>query len=123
MTVASVPTRAPAGRVDVAILHEIVRLIQRDGTVPEKVRLSSHSYEITYLDDHRQRIEEALRRRDTDRLGMLFGQLTSKVKYQLLKERAARKKRAQAGGRVVQSRPKPTGAKKPARGRTRARSK
>jgi hypothetical protein len=109
--------------VDVAILHEIVRVVQSDGVVPEKVRLSNRSYEITYLDDHRQRIEEALRRRDTDRLGMLFGQLTSKVKYQLLKERAARKKRAQAGGRVVQSRPKPTGAKKPARGRTRARSK
>lgn len=109
--------------MDVAILHEIVRVVQGDGIVPEKVRVSNHSYGITYLDDHRQRIEEALRRRDTDRLGMLFGQLASKVKYQLLKERAAPKKRPQTSGRTVQSRPKPTAAKKPARGRTRARTK
>lgn len=109
--------------MDVAILHEIVRVVQGDGVVPEKVRLSNRSYEITYLDDHRQRIEEALRRRDTDRLGMLFGQLASKVKYQLLKERAAPKKRPQARGRAVQSRPKPTGAKKTAPRRTRARTK
>ena len=109
--------------MDVAILHEIVRVVQSDGVVPEKVRLSNRSYEITYLDDHRQRIEEALRRRDTDRLGMLFGQLTSKVKYQVLKERAAPKKRPQVRTRAVQSRPKPSGAKKTARGRTRARTK
>jgi hypothetical protein len=109
--------------VDVAILHEIVRVVQANGVVPEKVRVVNRSYEITYLDDHRQRIEEALRRRDTDRLGMLFGQLTSKVKYQLLKERAAPKKRPRVPGRAVPSHAKPSGAKKTAPRRTRARTK
>jgi len=99
--------------VDVAILHEIVRVVQANGVVPEKVRVVNRSYEITYLDDHRH----------TDRLGMLFGQLTSKVKYQLLKERAAPKKRPRVPGRAVPSHAKPSGAKKTAPRRTRARTK
>ncbi|MFI5399321.1 MAG: hypothetical protein ACHQ9S_27650 [Candidatus Binatia bacterium] len=95
-------------RVDSTILHEIVRIIQARTKVPERVRLQKRDYQITYLDDHRQRIEEALRRHDTDRLNMLFGQLASKVKYQLLRRIAARqtpKARKQvAAGRAARSR-------------------
>jgi hypothetical protein len=72
-------------RVDLAILHEIVRVIQARAKVPERVRLLKREYQITYLDDHKQRIEEAIHRHDGDRLSMLFGQLASKVKYQLLR--------------------------------------
>lgn len=72
-------------RVDSTILHEIAHIIQSRGKVPERVRLQKREYQITYLDDHRQRIEEALRRHDTDRLNMLFGQMASKVKYQLMR--------------------------------------
>lgn len=71
------------------ILHEIAHVIQARTKVPERVWVQKREYQITYLDDHRQRIEEALRRHDTDRLNMLFGQLPSKVKYQLLRLVAA----------------------------------
>ena len=64
-----------AARTDIAILHEIVRVIEKREKVPERVRVRTKQYQITYLDDHRQRLEEAIRRRDSDRLGMLFGQL------------------------------------------------
>lgn len=74
-----------AARTDSAILHEIVRVIQERAQVPEKVRIRTKQYQITYLEDHRQRLEEAMRRHDTDRLGMLFGQLPGRIKYQLLK--------------------------------------
>ena len=83
-------------RVDLAILHEIVRVVQARAKVPEKVRIQKREYRITYLDDHRQRIEEAIRRHDGDRLNMLFGQLASKVKYQLLRRVAAREPRRTA---------------------------
>jgi hypothetical protein len=76
--------------VDSTILHEIVRVIQACAKVPERVRVQKREYQITYLDDHRQRIEEALQRHDSDRLSMLFGQMTSKVKYQLLRRIAPR---------------------------------
>jgi len=76
-------------RVDSMILHEIAHVIQARTKVPERVWVQKREYQITYLDDHRQRIEEALRRHDTDRLNMLFGQLPSKVKYQLLRLVAA----------------------------------
>jgi ribosomal protein L12E/L44/L45/RPP1/RPP2 len=66
-------------------LHEIVRIIQERSKVPEKVRVRTKQYQITYLDDHRQRLEEAIRRFDRDRLSMLFGQLPGKLKYQALK--------------------------------------
>jgi hypothetical protein len=96
-------------RVDLSILHEIVRVIQARAKVPDRVRILKRQYRITYLDDHRQRIEEALRRHDSDRLNMLFGQLASKVKYQLLRRvasvqrgrkqtRAARPRRPRGGG-------------------------
>lgn len=72
-------------RLDSTILHEIAHVVQTRAKVPDRVRLQKREYQITYLDDHRQRIEEALRRHDLDRLNMLFGQLASKVKYQLLR--------------------------------------
>src|SRR5438046_10242322 len=71
--------RGAVARVDLAILHEIVRVVQARTKVPERVRIQKRDYQITYLDDHRQRIEEALRRHDDDRVNMLFGQLASTV--------------------------------------------
>ncbi len=93
-----------AARTDSAILHEIVRIIQERATVPEKVRIRTKQYQITYLEDHRQRLEEAIRRHDTDRLGMLFGQLPGRIKYQMMK--ASRKP---AGKPVAKVMPKPAG--------------
>ena len=100
-------------RLDSTILHEIARVVQARAKVPERLRIQNREYEITYLEDHRQRIEEALRRGDTDRLSMLFGQLTSKVKYQLLRRLgvpAARRARARVGSRAAHA-----GARKRAR--------
>ena len=104
-------------RVDLTILHEIVRVIQARARVPERVRVLKREYQITYLDDHRQRIEEAIRRHDIDRLGMLFGQLASKVKYQLLRRLAARPSaQARVARRQATSR---NGRRKSARARSR----
>lgn len=100
-------------RVDLAILQEIVRVVQARTKVPDRVRIQKHDYQLTYIDDHRQRIEEALRRHDSDRLNMLFGQLASKVKYQLLRS-------APAGPKVTRKatpRPKATRAKVTTEGR------
>ena len=72
-------------RVDVSILKEIARIVQSRSKVPDRIQLQKRTFLITYLDDHRQRIEEALRRHDGDRLNMLFGQLESKVKYQVIR--------------------------------------
>lgn len=80
-------------RVDVSILKEIARIVQSRTKVPERVLIQKRTFLITYLDDHKQRIEEALRRHDPDRLNMLFGQLESKVKYQLIRRSAAAAKR------------------------------
>jgi len=71
--------------VDSSILHEIVRIIDSRRKVPDKVIVTSREYLLTYLEDHRRRLEEALMRFDGDRLNMLYGQLASKVKYQLLR--------------------------------------
>lgn len=101
-------------RVDSTILHEIARIVQARAKVPERVRIQNRQYQITYLDDHRQRIEEALRRHDTDRLGMLFGQLASKVKYQLLRG-VVPTKRAVAPGRVARRRSASASQRKRAR--------
>jgi hypothetical protein len=110
--------RGPEGglvaRVDSTILHEIARIVQARAKVPERVRIQNRQYQITYLDDHRQRIEEALRRHDGDRLGMLFGQLASKVKYQLLR-RVTPGKRAVAQVRVARRRSASNGQRKRAR--------
>ena len=102
-------------RVDSTILHEIARIVQMRAKVPDRVRIQNRQYQITYLEDHRQRIEEALRRHDTDRLGMLFGQLASKVKYQLLR-RVVPGKRSSTTARVARRRSTANGRRKRARG-------
>jgi hypothetical protein len=71
--------------VDSSILHEIVRVIESRRKVPEKVIVKSREYLLTYLEDHQRRLEDALSRYDADRLNMLYGQLASKIKYQLLR--------------------------------------
>lgn len=76
--------------VDSSILHEIVRIIDSRRKVPDRVIVTSKEYLLTYLEDHRNRLEEALMRFDGDRLNMLYGQLASKVKYQLLRRVPAR---------------------------------
>ena len=101
-------------RVDSTILHEIARIVQARAKVPGRVRIQTRQYEITYLEDHRQRIEEALRRHDIDRLGMLFGQLASKVKYQLLR-RVTPAKRAAVQVRAARRRSASNGRRKRAR--------
>jgi hypothetical protein len=103
-------------RVDLAILHEIARVIQARTKVPARVRIQKREYQITYLEDHRQRIEEAIRRHDTDRLNMLFGQLASKVKYQLLRRITPPDRRA-VPARVARGRAARKGPRKRARSR------
>lgn len=97
--------------VDSSILHEIVRIIDSRRKVPDKVIVTSKEYLLTYLEDHRRRLEEALMRFDGDRLNMLYGQLASKVKYQLLR-RVPAKAAAAVGISVPKAKPKP--AAKPA---------
>ncbi len=92
--------------VDKSILHEIVRVIGARGKVPERVSVRGRGYLITYLDDHRQRLEDALRRHDVDRINMLYGQLASKVKYQLLRATTSRERPASKGRERVGSRAK-----------------
>lgn len=72
--------------VDSSILHEIVRVVEARRKVPERVQVRAREYLITYLDDHQHRLEEALQRYDSDRLNMLYGQLASKIKYQMLRK-------------------------------------
>ena len=106
-----------AARTDSAILHEIVRIIRERAQVPEKVRIRTKQYAITYLEDHRQRLEEAMRRHDTDRIGMLFGQLPGRIKYQLLKGGRAAKSVGKAAAKAnSKGAPRPTakGTAKPA---------
>jgi len=67
---------------DKSILREIVRIVESRRRVPDRVQIQAREYLITYLEDHRNRLDEALRRYDPDRLNMLFGQLASKIKYQ-----------------------------------------
>jgi hypothetical protein len=98
--------------VDSSILHEIVRVIESRRKVPEKVIVKSKEYALTYLEDHQRRLEEALMRYDADRLNMLYGQLASKIKYQLLRRLPA--KAAEAMG-LAASKKKPTPAKKAAK--------
>jgi hypothetical protein len=88
--------------VDSSILHEIVRVVETRRKVPERVQVRNREYQITYLEDHQRRLEEALHRYDADRLNMLFGQLASKVKYQMLRrvpERASKAKAAKPAAR------------------------
>jgi hypothetical protein len=108
-------------QVHSSILHEIVRLIDGQAQVPECVRIRGREYQITYLEDHKQRIEEALRRRDSDRLSMLYGQLSSKVKYQVLRRVTSRAGNQEGctgsaqGVKRTAIRRKPTGVNKSAK--------
>jgi hypothetical protein len=114
-------------RVDLAILQEIVRGVREKRQVPERVTVAKRAYQITYLEDHKQRIEEALRRYDQDRLGMLFGQLASKVKYQVIRQlptrsskttpRRAVRGRAASAGTAAKARKKAPKRKRSARTR------
>jgi hypothetical protein len=96
-------------RVDIAILREIVRVVSTRGEVPEFVELSKKRFQVTYLDDHKQRIVEALRRGDRDRLNMLYGQLESKVKYQVVRGVVA----ARSVDAAVAARPAPRPVARP----------
>jgi hypothetical protein len=98
--------------VDSSILHEIVRIIDSRGKVPERVIVKSKEYVLTYLEDHQRRMEEALQRFDRDRLNMLYGQLASKIKYQLLRRVPARA--AAAIGVTLKKPTKAAAAPKPA---------
>ncbi len=103
--------------VDSSILHEIVRVIELRAKVPERVRVRGREYQLAYLDDHKQRLEEALRRHDRDRVNMLYGQLTSKVKYQLLRRIPSRQtgaatRKVTAARKVVALERKPTAKEK-----------
>ncbi|MDX2165801.1 MAG: hypothetical protein SF182_02010 [Deltaproteobacteria bacterium] len=80
--------------VDSSILHEIVRIIDSRRKVPAKVIVKSKEYLLTYLEDHQRRLEEAMSRYDRDLLNMLYGQLASKIKYQVLRRVPARAARA-----------------------------
>jgi hypothetical protein len=108
--------------VDSSILHEIVRVVETRRKVPDRVQVRSREYQITYLDDHQRRMEEAIHRFDGDRLNMLYGQLASKVKYQMLrrvparpqaKAKAAAPKKAKATAKGPK---KPKPAKRASRG-------
>lgn len=116
-------------RVDIAILREIVHVIGARAEVPEFVDVSKKRFHVTYLEDHRQRIEEALRRNDRDRLNMLYGQLESKVKYQLVRGGGAGKEAASASapaGKKVAKQPAvatpPAAAKKATAKKTAAKT-
>lgn len=98
--------------VDSSILHEIVRVVDSRRKVPEKVVVKSREYLVTYLEDHQRRMEEALQRFDRDRLNMLYGQLASKIKYQLLRRVPARAAAALAAAGVLKKRPAKAAAKK-----------
>ena len=98
--------------VDTSILHEIVRIIESRRKVPEKVIVKSKEYVLTYLDDHRRRLEEALQRYDADRLNMLYGQLASKIKYQLMRRLPARAAAAMGLGSSRSAAAKPRSVKK-----------
>jgi hypothetical protein len=87
--------------VDRNILLEIVRVVGTRAKVPEKVRVRGSEYQLTYLDDHKHRLEDALMRHDLDRLNMLYGQLASKVKYQLLRQTPARRAETESKKRAT----------------------
>lgn len=70
--------------LDKEILHEIVRVIRAKEQVPHTVEVGGKRYALTYLDDHYQRLMDALASRDANMLSILFGQLASKVKYQVV---------------------------------------
>lgn len=98
--------------VDSSILHEIVRLVEARKKVPNRVRVRNREYQITYLEDHQRRLEEALQRYDADRLNMLYGQLASKIKYQLLQRVPDRAAKPAARGRRAATKKRAAPAKR-----------
>jgi hypothetical protein len=108
--------------VDSSILHEIVRVIESRRKVPDKVVVKGREYQLTYLEDHQRRFEEALQRYDSDRLNMLYGQLASKIKYQMLRRVPTRAPGPEARPAKKASAPKPAPvkAKKVARPKVKA---
>jgi hypothetical protein len=102
--------------VDRSILQEIVRIIEARKKVPERVRVRAREYLITYLEDHQRRLQDALHRYDSDRLNMLYGQLASKVKYQLLRRLPGRA----AAGAKAPGKPAARRATAPGRGKPKA---
>ncbi|GIW43020.1 MAG: hypothetical protein KatS3mg077_0302 [Candidatus Binatia bacterium] len=70
--------------LDKEILQEIVRIVRTKEEVPTCVEVGGKRFAVTYLDDHSQRLRDAIASRDANMLSILFGQLASKVKYQLL---------------------------------------
>lgn len=107
--------------VDSSILHEIVRVIESRRKVPEKVVVKSREYVLTYLEDHQRRLEEALNRYDADRLNMLYGQLASKIKYQLLRRLPARAADALGLGSTKRPAAKAPAARKPEKSTVKAK--
>lgn len=99
--------------VDSSILHEIVRVIDSRRKVPSKVIVKSKEYLLTYLEDHQRRLEEAMARYDRDLINMLYGQLASKIKYQVLRRVPARA--ARAVGLTPAAKPRTAAAAKAAR--------
>jgi hypothetical protein len=97
---------------DIAILHEIVRIIRERAQVPDKVVIRSKRYQITYLVDHRQRLEEAMRRRDADRLGMLFGQLPGRIRYQMTKGVRGKAVAAKSSAAKTVAKPRPKASRR-----------
>jgi hypothetical protein len=69
--------------LDKQILQEIVRVVQAEQRVPSTIEVDGNRYALTYLEDHERRMQDAIANRDANLLSMLFGQLASKVKYQL----------------------------------------
>lgn len=93
--------------LDRQILQEIVRIVQTQQRVPTSVQVDGHQYALTYLDDHDRRLQDAIENRDSNLLGMLFGQLASRVKYQAIPAKVARAGRSPTG----KSRPSAAGGK------------
>lgn len=83
--------------LDRQILQEIVRIVQTEQRVPAFVEVDGQRYVLMYLEDHDRRLQEAIANRDTNLLSMLFGQLASRVKYQVMPLPAAPSRRAAVG--------------------------
>jgi len=107
-------------RVDISILREIVRVVEALAKVPDVVTLNKRRFQLTYLEDHRQRLEEALRRHDRNQLNMLFGQLASKVKYQAVRLASAAMPKSRAAAPAPAAAPAAAARKKKAKTPSRA---
>ena len=109
--------------VDSSILHEIVRIIEARRKVPERLQVRGREYQITYLEDHQRRLEEALHRFDSDQLNMLYGQLASKVKYQMLRRVPAKAVKAPSRKPAAKGQERKAPAKAKAKAKAPAKTK